>query len=318
MRIQSLIVALTLLFLASWAAQSKPLTATEHKEIEVKMKRVWENSLKFTIPILSHSEKTTVKRLSLRVLSTNSLIARASEDPPSIEISTGLIWLLGNVNMAFIQQEFLEIERCYAAYSEYITGKFEDGATSIRFIERPSQLGLCDCAKISESAMLANAYSRRMFSGGMEAMVYFIILHEIAHYIKGHFSGDDGVAQELDADSWAIEKAYAARFGIEAAMPLVLTFFDMELADSSEPRSHPSAELRFEKFLARLIEEFEKQGSSSRFGVEVQKQRLEQLRGYADHVMIARDPSNLTASCDSTERIENYDFYIDRFMRSMH
>ena len=315
-----------ILLASTFSAQGITLTVAEHGNYEEKLERVWSSIIEFINPSLSVSERLIVDQVEIYVSKSNDIIVQAekvvNENNGSIDrivkISTGFIALLDTVHQTYVHQEYLDAGPCYSAYSFFLREKFSSGRRSLRVISEPEQIKYCECASFSSTALMQNSDVRKMLAGGVEAILLFTYLHELAHHVKGHLNEPADSSFEDEADDWALEKALRSGYPIESAAPLLLWFFDTEASSTANAASHPSADVRLDNFLNRLIKRAENPKIPFRFGEEWREWALSAFQEFRSYIIEVRAfrPSKSSTSCPAHQQIMDYTPFLHRYFES--
>ena len=268
---------------------ASPIKAQQEQEFKYyrdSYKKVASNYRTMVRQHLKLEERQQLDRIRFKFSRSHDMIAEAyvgDGQQRVIRVSYGFLAIMEHLTFAFAVTGEAGKDACFLHYLDAVgqallrnterrlrgQGQRERIPLLVHYIEEGGE----ECASISQSDF-QNPEALEFFPGGMDAILVFVIGHEVAHHLLHHVDGEgpstlqESRQFEAAADIWAIERAFDIDINPFPAGPLWALFSIIGGADISAElvSSHPLGITRWADALDLIVETMQSEEYEQEFG----------------------------------------------------
>jgi len=223
-------------------------------------------------PFLTEAEKRMERDIEYRVVLSGNCNAHASSiaGKRTIVLSAGLFQVLSWVADAYNAEGGLGMPGAFGRYLAYVTSGIARNTLLASQQRQPEAVldfftfargSQCNCGTLDPRAFQRSEIDKNKM-GIMDASIFFIFAHELAHHVLGHVDDppttlSESRRNEAAADAWAFKHGYIARSNPVGAMPtfFFLASFSGSSIEDERLETHPLGIRRFQSMLHAMRSE---------------------------------------------------------------
>lgn len=264
----------------SVAAQPAEVVS-RYREIFLRVSRNYREAVR---PYVDPQFRPMLNGISFRLDRSQNLFARAYKEADGtrvVEVSFGFLVFMENLTLAYAVAGEARQDMCFFYYLNHTSQVMLRNTQAARaglpfepipFFPAYVAQGGEGCRAITD-ADIRNPEAIAYVPGGMDALLAFLLGHEVAHHLLGHVDSNDrslvsSRRMETEADIWAMDHAFAIRINPSPAFPMWAFFAATGGADiqGELESTHPLGLRRWAEALDAIARRMRSPNYAMRFG----------------------------------------------------